>query len=105
MFDAWRISWTVLPSTPFDAFSASARRVGIVGLDLRAIGFEHLAVGFVGAERLLVGQQIVAGEAVLDLDHVADGAELLDALEQDDFHVLALLISRRREAGRGGGRA
>ena len=87
MFDAWRISWTVLPSTPFDAFSASRAAAGIVFLDPRAVGFEQLAVGFVGAQRLLARQQVIAGEAVLDLHHVADGAELLDALKQNDFHV------------------
>ena len=86
MFDAWRISWTVLPSTSFDAVFGLDAAIGIVGLDLGAVGFEQLAVGFVGAQRLLVGQQEIARKAVLDGDDVADGAELLDAFEQDDFH-------------------
>src|SRR5690606_14702237 len=59
---------------------------GVLGFEPLAIGFEDLAVGFVGAQRLLVRQQEVAGVAVLDGDHVADRAELLDAFEQDDFH-------------------
>ncbi len=59
---------------------------GVLGLETLAVGFEHLAVGFVGAQRLLVRQQEVARVAVLDGDHVADRAELLDAFEQDDFH-------------------
>ena len=86
MFDAWRISWTVLPSTPFDAFSASPRFVAF-SFSIRARFVSNsLRLAVVGAERLLVGQQIVAGEAVLDLHYVADGAELLDALQQDNFH-------------------
>src|SRR3954451_21916904 len=64
-----------------------AAAIGIVFLDLRAVGFEDLAVRFVGAERLLARQQVVAGEAVLDLHHVADSAELLDAFKQDHFYV------------------
>ncbi len=68
---------------------AAARSV--VGFDARAVGLEDLAVGVVGAQRLLVGEQEVAGEPVLDLHHVADGAELLDALKQNDVHVRSLL--------------
>ena len=56
-------------------------------LDALAVGLEDLAVRFVGAERLLAREEVVAGEPVLHLHHVADGAELLDALKQNDFHV------------------
>jgi hypothetical protein len=61
--------------------------LGILGFDAFAIALEHLAVGLVGAQRLAVRQQVVAGVAVLHADHVADGAELFDAFEQDDIHV------------------
>jgi hypothetical protein len=66
--------------------------LGVFRLDARPIGFEQLAIGIVGAKRLLIGQQIVAGKAVLELDHVADAAELFDAFEQDDVHVPASLF-------------
>ena len=58
----------------------------VVGFDLRPVGFEQLAVGFVRAQRLVVGQQEVTGKAILDGDDIADAAEFLDAFEQDDFH-------------------
>ena len=48
--------------------------------------FEPLAVGFGGAQRLVLRQEEVAGVAVLDGDFVADVAGLADALEQNDFH-------------------
>src|SRR4029079_13415835 len=60
--------------------------VGILFLDPRAVRLEHFAVGVVGAQRLLARQQVVARKAVLDLHHIADGAELLDAFKQDHFH-------------------
>src|SRR3546814_11781489 len=66
-------------------------------LQTRTIGFEDLAVGLVGAQRLLARQQEVAGEAVLHLHHIADAAELLDSFEQNHVHVLALLTSRDRD--------
>ena len=75
--------------------------LGIVGLDALAAGFEQFAVAVVGAQRLFVGQQVIAGKAVLDPDHIADGAEVLDPLKQNDFHVERSLISRCRVAGRG----
>src|SRR3546814_21166534 len=78
-------------------FAAAFR---VVGFDLRAVGFEQLAVGVVRAQRLVVGQQVIAGKAVLDVDDIADAAEFLDAFEQDDFHRSALLTSRCRGAGR-----
>ncbi len=59
---------------------------GIAGLDVLPLGLEDLEVGFIGPERLGAGQQIVAGEAVLDVDDLSQGAETFDALEQDDLH-------------------
>ena len=94
---------TDLPSTLPECFSASTR--GVVGFDLGAVGFEDLAVGFVGAQRLLVRQQEVAGVAVLDVHDIADPAQLLDAFEEDDFHFVSPLTSRGTAAGRSGGRA
>jgi hypothetical protein len=95
----------------FGAVNAGAGLLGlaaprrVVGLEPFAVGLEHLAVGFVGAQRLLVRQQEVARVAVLDADDVADRTELLDAFEQDDFHDERSLTSRCRAAGPGGGRA
>ncbi len=48
VFDAWRISWTVLPSTLFDPFSASARLVALSSsirarLASNSLRFESLA--------------------------------------------------------------
>ncbi len=82
-----------------------AALVGIVRFDLCAVGLEDLLVGLVGAQRLLVGQQEVAGVTVLDGNDIADAAELFDAFEQNDIHGQMLLTSRRREAGRYGVRA
>src|SRR5690606_12519251 len=70
-----------------------------------AVGFEDLAVGFVGAQRLLLRKQEVTGVAVPHGDDVTDRAQLLDAFEQDDFHGCALLTSRDRAAGPAYGRA
>ena len=69
----------------------------IVGFELRLLGLEIFAVGLGGAQRLLLGQQEVAGEAVLDPDFVAHLAELLDPFEQNHLHG-RLLTSRRRAA-------
>src|SRR3546814_14891464 len=76
-------------------FAAAFR---VVGFDLRAVGFEQLAVGVVRAQRLVVGQQEIAGKAVLDVEDIADAAAFLDAFEQHDFHRSALLTSRCRWA-------
>ncbi len=65
---------------------AAAR--GVVRHDPLAIGFEYLAIGFVGTKRFLVGKEKVAGEPVLHLHHIADAAELLDAFQQDHIHLL-----------------
>ena len=61
--------------------------LGIALFDRGALVFEPLAVGFGGAQRLLLRQEEVAGEAVLDGDFVADVADPADALEQNDFHL------------------
>src|SRR4029079_12159081 len=66
--------------------------VRILFLDPRPVRFEQLAVRFVGAKRFLVGQEEIAGKAVLDLHHVADGAELLDTLKKNDFHFSSSLF-------------
>jgi hypothetical protein len=73
--------------------------------DLGTVGFEKLLVGRIGAERLLAGQQEVAGKAGLYGDDVTDLAELLDTFEQDYVHSAALLISRCRGEARYDGRA
>src|SRR6185312_15592443 len=39
----------------------------VAGLELRLLGLEVFAVGLVGAQGLLLGQEVVAGEAVLHL--------------------------------------
>jgi hypothetical protein len=77
----------VTPSTFSASVSACERRSAFVRLDAGAVALEHLAVGGVGAQRLAARKQEVTGVAVLHLHFVADGAELLDALEQDDLHV------------------
>src|SRR5439155_6745434 len=41
-------------------------------------------------DRIALGQQVVTAVAVLDLHHVAGGAEAGDLLGEDDLHVLAL---------------
>src|SRR5688572_19084880 len=55
--------------------------------DRGAFLLELGAVGFGGAQGLLLRQQIIAGEPVLDGDLVADMAQTADALEQNDFHL------------------
>src|SRR3546814_15495234 len=45
----------------------------VLGLQTLTIGFEDLAVGLVGAQRLLARQQEVSGEAVLHLHHTEIG--------------------------------
>ena len=83
---------TDLPSTSFDAAWASTLARFVVGDDLGLVGLEHLFVGGVRAKGLLVGKQEVAGKAVLHGDNVTDLAELFDAFEQDDFHILCSLF-------------
>jgi len=79
--------------------------LGVFGFETFAIGFEHLLVRFIGAQRLLLREQEVAGVAVLDGYDVADRAQLLDTFEEDDIHVSSPLTSRCRAASRCGERA
>src|SRR5690606_7272835 len=55
-------------------------------LELGALALELLLVGFVGAQRLALRQQEVAGVAVLDLDGFAHLAEAGNAFEKNDIH-------------------
>ena len=75
-----------MPSSFSPDLPAASLGLGVAGFDLGALAFEDLQVGGVGAQRLGARQQEVAGEAVLDVDHVAEGAEAFDAFEQNDFH-------------------
>ena len=90
-----------MPSSFSPAFCGLGLGLGVAGLDLGALGLEDLQVGSRGAQRLVAGQQEVAGEAVLDGDDVAEGAQALDAFEQNDFHVVLLhdVGEERQEAG------
>src|SRR5690606_9740979 len=74
----------------------------VAGLELGALAFELLLVGFVGAQGLALGQKEIAGKTVLDLDGVAHLAEARDAFEKDDFHVLVLSCPKRAETNRKG---
>ena len=56
------------------------------GFELGALALELLLVGFVGAQRLALREQEVAGESVPDLDGVAHLAEAGNTLEENDFH-------------------
>ena len=58
----------------------------VLRLELGALLLEARQVVLAGAQRLLLRQQVVAGEAGLHLHHVAHLPELFDALEQDQFH-------------------
>ena len=69
----------------------------IVGFQMRLLGLEIIAVGLGGPQRLLLGQQEIAGKAVLDADFVAHLAQLFDAFEQDHLHG-STLTSRHRAA-------
>src|SRR5262249_60758610 len=67
----------------------------VVGLQLGALLLEAGLVGVGGAKRLLLRQEVVAGEAGLHAHHLAHLAELLDALEQDDVHGETPTSTRR----------
>ena len=62
--------------------------LGVAGFDIVPLAFEYLEVGRGGAQGLGAGQQEVAGEPVLHIDHVAQNAQALDPFEQNDFHDL-----------------
>jgi hypothetical protein len=73
-----------------------------------AAGFEFLDRGFGGAARQLLRDQEVAGIAFLDLDDIAQVAELADLLEKNDLHGWAPLrpcVDRSTAAAPGSGRA
>ncbi len=78
----------------------------VARLELVTLGLELLAVGIVGAQRLALRQQEIAGEAVADADDVSHLAEAGDALEKDDFHgsysvrVMIMWKGRARPASR-----
>ena len=76
----------LLPSSVSAIFLGFRLALEVARLELRALAFELLLVGFVGAQRLALRQQEVAGEAVLDLDGVAHLAEAGNAFEKNDFH-------------------
>jgi hypothetical protein len=61
------------------------------------LGLKKFSIGLGGAQRLLFGQQEVAGKAVLDPDFVTHLAQLFDSFEQDHLHGLAL--TSRHKAG------
>src|SRR4029077_8373576 len=61
----------------------------IAGLDVGALRLEAIAIGVGRGERPLARQKEIAGEPVLDADHIADLAELGDTFEQNDFHVVS----------------
>jgi hypothetical protein len=59
----------------------------VARLELGTLALEAGAIGFGGAQRLAMRQEIIAGKAVLDRDHVAHLSEAADALKQDHLHV------------------
>ncbi len=64
----------------------------VAGLELGAVAFEALLVGFGGAQRLAARQQVIARKAVADSHGLAHLAEFGDAFEQNDFHDDLLLV-------------
>jgi hypothetical protein len=70
-----------------------------------ALGFEFGLVGFGGAAGAAVRDQEVAGVAVLDLDDLAQVAEVDDFLEQDDLHGSLLRCGAGRCTAPGPGSA
>src|SRR5262245_41708426 len=59
----------------------------IAGLELSALALEFLLVGLVGAQRLALRQEEIAGKAVLDLDRFAHLTEAGNAFEKNNFHL------------------
>jgi hypothetical protein len=62
----------------------------VAGFEHRTLGFETGLVGGIGAQRLALGQQEVAGVAVANLYGFAHLAELGDAFKKDDVHCSVL---------------
>src|SRR5262249_6425457 len=67
----------------------------IARFELRFLSLEIVAIGLCGAQRLLLRQEKVAGEAVLHLHFVAHLAELFDAFKQ--YHLHGTLTSEHKE--------
>jgi hypothetical protein len=82
----------ILAVKAFGHFRRGGLALGIARFDVLALGLEPGPVGIVGPECAAGRQQIVAGEPVLDGDFVADGAELGDAFQQNDFHDLISFV-------------
>ncbi len=80
----------LLPSSFSATWLGFRLALEVAGFELGALAFELLLVGLVGAQRLALRQEEVAGEAVLDLDGVAHLAEAGNAFEKNDFHGLVL---------------
>ena len=67
-------------------FFGFGARGGVALFKIGALGLEFFQIRFRGAQRLVLGQQKVAGVAVFDLYDIADGAEIFDALKKYDLH-------------------
>ena len=80
----------------FGALERGHARLGVgqhgvgLGLVLGALGFERGQVGGGGRHGLAVRHQEVAAVARLDVDLVAEAAEVDDFLQEDQFHLLLL---------------
>jgi hypothetical protein len=75
-------------------------RLFVAGLDLGALGVEDLQIGAGGPQGLVARQEEVAGEAVLDSDDVADGAEARRVRAELSWSSLLHDIGQQRqEAG------
>src|SRR5690606_10217722 len=65
----------------------------VARLELNAPLLELLHVLLGGAQRLVLGQEVIAGIAVLHVDDVTHLAETADTLQQDNLHDGLLLRS------------
>ena len=95
------------PADPFGHPLGLLAALQVLRLKLHALLLEAGEVLLGGAQRLLLRQQVVAGEPGFYPHPLAHLPQLLDPLEQDQFHGGhgALLRSGRRAAGRGSARA
>ena len=64
----------------------------IFGFENGAVALEFCPVGVGRPQRLVLREEVIAGIAVLDLDDFTHAAELLDALEKNDFHILSFAV-------------
>jgi hypothetical protein len=92
---------------PFGDSLGLVASLQVLRLELHALLLETSKILLAGAHRLLLRQQVVAGETGFYPHPFAHLSQLLDALEQDQFHGGhgGLLRSGRRAAGRGNARA